>query len=329
VPAWKTAGFTGKITSYQPYSQSNYNGLIANLTRRFQGGLQMNLSYTWSKTMDDATAEVFATVLTPRRQQDSQCISCDMSRSALDRTHRLSLEALWDVPFYKHSHSFLKRNVIGNWQVAPIYTYESPEYATALSGVNSNLNGDTAAAIDRPLINPNGVKGTGTGSVRQINTAFACDPTAKSGPTFVTGKGVANGTSTVVTSCSGNTVGYTAGAISGSTFTPSNAYFVQAGLGTLPDAARNTLPIRPIDNLDLSAFKRITVFEHYSFQFGAQAFNVLNHAQYIPGTLDNVNATSYVASYNFQTVGSSFFNHPEKEFLNNARTLQLSGKITF
>jgi hypothetical protein len=315
VPAWLNAGFTSKITSYQPYSQSNYNGLIANLTRRFQGGLQMNLSYTWSKTMDDATAEVFATVLTPRRQQNSQCISCDMSRSALDRTHRLSLEALWDIPFYKHSNSFLKRNVIGNWQVAPIYTYESPEYATVLSGVNSNLNGDTAAAIDRPMINPNGVRGTGSNVTPVYNPALyqncsvAATPTTPAIP------------ATPTSQCNGNLVGYNA-------INP-NAYYIQAGKGTLPNAARNTLPIRPIDNFDLSAFKRITVFEHYSFQFGAQAFNVFNHAQYIPGTLDNVNATSYVASYNFQTVGSSFFNHPEKEFLNNARTMQLSGKITF
>jgi Carboxypeptidase regulatory-like domain len=306
VAPWLSAGFTGKITSYQPFSQSNYNGLIANLTRRFQGGLQMNLSYTWSKTMDDATAEVFATVLTPRRQQNSQCIACDYSRSALDRTNRLSLEALWDLPYYKHSNSFLMRNLVGNWQVAPIYTYESPEYATVLSGVNSNLNGDSGAAIDRTIINVNGVKGTGSGVDPVYNPALAANCGAGSPPTA---------------QCNGNLVGYSA-------INP-NAYFIQAGNGTLPNGSRNTLPIRPIDNFDLSAFKRITVFEHYSFQFGAQAFNVFNHAQYIPGTVDNVNATSYTASYNFQTVTSSAFNHPEKEFTNNARTMQLSGKITF
>jgi hypothetical protein len=318
VPAWLNApggGFTGTITSYQPFSQSDYNGLIANLTRRFQGGLQMNLSYTWSKTMDDATAEVFATVLTPRRPQNSQCVSCDMSRSALDRTNRLSLEALWDVPFYKHSHSFLMRNVVGNWQVAPIYTYESPEYANVLSGVNSNLNGDSGAAIDRTIINPNGVKGTGSGVNPVYNAALYqnCSIAATSTTPAVP--------ATPTSQCSGNLVGYNA-------INP-NAYYIQAGNGTLPNSARNTLPIRPIDNFDLSAFKRITVFEHYSFQFGAQAFNVFNHAQYIPGTVDNVNATSYTASYNFQTVTSSAFNHPEKEFTNNARTMQLSGKITF
>ena len=96
LPAFLAAGFTSKITSYQPYSSSNYNAFVANVTRRFVNGLQANLSYTWSKTMDDATAEVFATTLTPRRPQNSQDVNADYSRSALDRTHRLSLEAVYD-----------------------------------------------------------------------------------------------------------------------------------------------------------------------------------------------------------------------------------------
>ncbi len=111
--------------------------------------------------MDDATAEVFATTLTPRRPQNSQNVNADYSRSALDRTNRVSLEVVYDVQAFKHSSSFVKKNLIGNWTVSPIYTYESPEYATVLSNANSNLNGDSTA-IDRSIINPNGVKGTAT-----------------------------------------------------------------------------------------------------------------------------------------------------------------------
>jgi len=219
------------------------------------------------------------------------------------------------------------RNVVGNWKIAPIYTYESPEYATALSGANSNLNGDSGSAIDRPLINPNGVKGTATGTVPVLN-GVQCDPNATSGALAITGTGLAGGSG--APSCDANTVGYSAGAFnSGGTFVPSNAYYVQANNGTLPTASRNTLPIRPINNIDLSAFKSLTVREHYSFEFGAQAYNVLNHAQYIPGTIDNVNATSFTANYNFQTVTSAAFNQPQKVFTNNARTMQLSAKIVF
>jgi hypothetical protein len=334
VPAWhfpadNYGGFTAKVTSYQPYSESNYNAFIANLTRRLQKGFQMNLSYTWSKTMDDATDEVFATVLTPRRQQNHQCIACDYSRSALDRTHRISLEVVYDVPFYKTSSNFLMKNLVGNWVIAPVYTYESPEYATVLSGVNSVQNGDTAQAIDRPLVNPSGVKGTATGTVAIVNPSLVskCDPTATSGPSQITGKAAANGVYSV---CAYDVTGYSAGTLSGTAFTPvTNAYYVEANTGTQPTAARNTLPIRPIDNIDLSLFKRLTVREHYSLEVGIQTWNILNHAQYQPGTVDNVNGPSYTAAYSFQTVSSSSFNHPEKEFLNNPRTMQISGKIIF
>jgi hypothetical protein len=335
VPTFLAARFTSKITSYQPYSSSNYNGLIANLTRRYQNGLQLNFSYTYSKDMDDATAEVFATVLTPRRPQNSQNVANDYSRSALDRTHRITMELVYDLPYGKHSNNFIKKNLIGNWTIAPIYTYESPEYATTLSGVNSNLNGDSGAAIDRTIINPNGVKGTATGSVPVVNPAnqllCATDSSAVQ-------YGAANGNFRgLYTSCAADTIGYSAGAISATpgadpstaVFTPSNAYYVQAGLGTLPNAPRNSLAIRPIDDIDLSAYKSLTVFDHYSIQFGAQAFNLLNHPQYIPGTIDNVNATSYTSSYNFQTASSSFFNRPDKVFLNNARAMQLTAKFVF
>jgi Carboxypeptidase regulatory-like domain/TonB dependent receptor len=305
VPAFLAAGFTSKITSYQPYSSSNYNALVANVTRQFTEGLQTNFSYTYSKTMDDATAEVFATTLTPRRPQNSQNVAADYSRSALDRTHRISLEAVYDLQLYKHAHSFLLRNVVGNWTIAPIYTYESPEYATVLSGINSNLNGDSTA-IDRAIINPNGVKGTSSTVSAQhaTNLDSLCTP------------------GTELTTCTANVVGYVAD--------DPNAYYIAGGQGTLPNGARNTLPTRPINNFDMSALKRVTFHERYSVEFGAQAYNVLNHAQYTPGTVNNVNQTANTTTYiNFQTVGSGFFNQPGKVFLNNARTVQLSGKLYF
>jgi hypothetical protein len=303
VPGFLASGFTSKITSYQPYSNSNYNALIANVTRRFINGLQANLSYTYSKTLDNATAEVFATTLTPRRPQNSQNVGADYSRSALDRTHRISLEWVYDLQLYKHSNSFLMRNVVSNWTFAPIYTYESPEYATVLSNVNSNLNGDSSI-IDRTIINPNGVKGPPS----TVNAQYATNLASLCG--------------VGVTQCNANLVGYVAA--------NPNAYYIQAGAGTLPNGARNTLPTRPINNFDLAAYKRLTFHEHYSFEFGAQAYNVLNHAQYTPGTVNNINQTSNTTTYvNFQTVDNAFFGLPGKVFLNNARTMQLSAKLSF
>lgn len=151
IPAFAAAGFTRNITSFGPFAGSNYNALSGSLIRRFHNGLQLDAAYTWSKTMDNATADVFSTVLTPRRAQDWQNPGGEYSRSALDHTHRLSIETIYDLPFYKNRNWFLK-NLVGNWEVAPIYTYQSPEYATVTSGIDANLNGDSAG--DRTVITP-------------------------------------------------------------------------------------------------------------------------------------------------------------------------------
>jgi hypothetical protein len=324
VQAYSQAGLTAaSITSDMPFGGSNYNGLQTQLTRRFMNGLLINAAYTYSRTFDDSTADFNSTALNPRRPQDSQNLRADYSRSDLDRPHRLTLVAVYDVPFFKNSNFFM-RNLVGNWEVAPAYTFQSPQYTTVQSAADSNLNNDSAS--DRVFINPNGVKGTGTGVVALVNTATSC-------PAGTSTHGVANNTSTVVTSCAANTIGYTAGALTGPTsalvFSPSNAYYVAGGLGTNPTAARNSLPTGRINNLDLSAYKRISFHERYKIEVGVQAINSLNHPQYFPGSLDTVNSIASTGSRNFDTVTNSQFNQKRQVFSSNPRNLQLSGKIIF
>ena len=61
------------------------------------------------------------------------------------------------------------KNVIGNWNFSITYTYQSPEYATVQSGVDSNLNGDSAG--DRAIINPAGAANVGSGVTAITNAA--------------------------------------------------------------------------------------------------------------------------------------------------------------
>ncbi len=64
------------------------------------------------------------------------------------------------MPFFKNSN-WVAKNVLGNWELAPIYTYQTGEWATVESNVDANLNGD--AAGDRVILNPN-ASSSGTGS---------------------------------------------------------------------------------------------------------------------------------------------------------------------
>ncbi len=333
IPAYSAAGFTSNLVGFLPNGGSNYNGLQTQLTRRFQNGLLVNAAYTWSKTMDDTTADVNSTALHPRRVQDFQNLRAEYSRSALDRTHRFTVESVYDLPFFQRSN-FLLKNLLGNWEIVPVYTFQSPEYTTVQSAIDSNQNGDAAA--DRVFINPNGVRGTGGAVVAIVNPAFSCPLSATTGQQVFTGKGLVNGQSVVAGSCSGNIVGYTPGAIAGatiasSTFTASNPYYVQGGLGTIPNASRNSLPTGRTNDVDLSLYKRISFMDRYKVEVGAQAFNLLNHPQYLPGSLNTVNSigSASATSRLFDQVSSPKFNHKEQVFSSNPRTMQLSGKIIF
>jgi hypothetical protein len=159
--SWRSAGFTGNVVGFMPIGNSVYHGMALQLNRRFSNGLMFIGAYTWSHSMDDSTADVYSTVLTPRRGQDFQNTKADWSSSALDRRQRFSFSAVYELPFGKNNTSKAMKALIGGWQVSGTYIAESPEYATVQSGLDSNLNGDNAS--DRVIENPNGVKGTGSG----------------------------------------------------------------------------------------------------------------------------------------------------------------------
>ena len=160
--------FASSITSYQPYGKSLYHGLQTQVSRNFTNGLQFQVAWTWSHAWDNSTAEVFSTQLTPRRPQDFQDVAGDYGTSALDRRHRVTVELLYDVTAFKNSN-WLMKNVVGNWEVAPVYTFQSPEYWTVQSGIDANLNGD--AATDRAIFNPGGVPGSASTVSALTNSA--------------------------------------------------------------------------------------------------------------------------------------------------------------
>jgi hypothetical protein len=291
LPQYYNAGFQSKITSYQPWGWSLYNALDVQVDRRLTRGLLMRGAYTWSHNIDNSTAEFATNYFTPRRAENSLDLTPDKSSSALDRRQRLTLTVLYDLPFYAHSQNYFLRNVVGNWEVAPVYTYQAPEYYTVQSGIDATLNGDGQ------------------------NTDRAIDNTA----------GVPNTSSTVtaLTNSAGQTVAYLAN--------NPKAQYIQAGLGAYPNVGRNTLPGRPIDDIDMTLAKRVTFHERYRVEFLAQFFNVFNHAQFVPDSIDNVfNNNFFSPSYRTMLLtGNSAFNNPEAVLSSNPRTIQLALKLKF
>ncbi len=166
-PQYLNAGFQSLITGFMPQGNSTYHGLATQATRRFSNGLQFIGSYTWSHNIDDSTAETFSTVTTPRRAQDAQNLRAERADSALDHRQRLTFAMIYDLPFLKHGNWFMK-NVVGNWEIAPIVTYQTGTWATVQSVADANLNADSAG--DRAVINPAGTVNVGSGVTELKNS---------------------------------------------------------------------------------------------------------------------------------------------------------------
>lgn len=290
VPAFYNAGFRSTITSYLPIGNSTYHGWANQLTRRFSNGLQFVGAYTWSHAIDDSTADVFSTYSTPRRPQDSQNLRADRSSSALDHRNRITIAAIYDLPFFKHSSWFMK-NLVGNWEFAPIYTYQTGTLFTVQSGLDSNLNGDSAP--DRAIVNPNGGN-----------------------------PNIGSGTS-ALTNSAGATVAYLV--------KNPNALYVATPTGALATSGRDTSALPPIDDIDLTAAKRFTITERANLEFSARFFNILNHAQYTGGLLNDIapNGAGSVAQSLFFRPTSPTFGDPSQAFSSNPRAITLALKLVF
>ena len=61
------------------------------------------------------------------------------------------------------------KNIVGNWEFAPIYTYQTGTLVDVQSGVDSNLNGDSAG--DRVFVNPSGRSNIGSGVTALTNSS--------------------------------------------------------------------------------------------------------------------------------------------------------------
>jgi hypothetical protein len=287
-------GFPNAIVGYHPWGNSRYDGLAVQMNKRYSKSFSYILAYTWSHNFDDSTATNFSTILSPRRAQDFQDMRAEWASSALDRRHRLTFSPTYDFRPFQNRDWFMK-NLVGNWSTSFTYTFQSPEFATVQSGVDSNMNGDS---LDRSIINPSGAATVGT-SVTAYNAA---------------GQKVATGDASTVAYVANNP----------------NARYIVAQSGALSNSGRNTLPLDHTNNFDVALMKRINLSEAKRFEFGAQAYNVFNHSQFVGGYLSDVSTyTTNAISRNFLIPGNSAFGGYQQFFPSNSRQMQLVARFIF
>ena len=305
---YSAEGFVGGLVSAFPgVGNSIYHAGSVELKRRFSKGLFMMANYTWSRTIDDSTNELFSSLVNPRRPQNPYNLKNERGLSALDMPHKFSLSWTYEIPKMFSTNSFANKMVDG-WQISGSYLAQTGQPITALAG--QDANGDFDAAGDRALLNPNGSGLTGT----RVNFVLR-DPST--GKTSIVTSVADDGSDDV------NVVGYVAA--------NPNAKFVVAMPGTPDDGkrvGRNTIRTLGLNNWNISILKNFKVQEQKEFQFRAEFFNAFNHRQFSLGLPSYEQSTDNALSSSYANVSALQF-LDAGQFSGGNRTVQLSLKFVF
>jgi hypothetical protein len=103
------------IFAQDTIANSNYNSLQASLEKRFTHGLQFQLAYTYSKSIDNASS--FENILKPI------CDRCNRSLSLFDARHRFVISYLWELPI--PAYNGFKGKIANGWAVSGITSFQS------------------------------------------------------------------------------------------------------------------------------------------------------------------------------------------------------------
>ncbi len=230
---------------------ADYNALQVILRRRSASGLQYQVFYTYSQSID--TKSIIAggeSRQEPNTVLDFLNPARDRGRSSFDARHNVVPTITYPFPFH-FQHKALGL-IAGGWTVNGIGTFRTGEPFTERLGFNNSKNGDRWSP-DRPNLNP----------------GFSNNPT--SGVT----KGCTTAAGTIIPA--GQKLG-----------TPDLFYdpcaFSYPTPGTYGNLGRNTLTGPRLFNVDFSADKGFRLTEAMNLQFRAEIFNLLDEAHFYAPT---------------------------------------------
>jgi hypothetical protein len=225
-------------------ASSTYNSLQVTGNKTFSRGLQFQASYTWSKSIDNAS-DFFPSIQANDNSfaQDESALAAERAVSNFDIRHRIIVTGVWQVPFFRGRKGVAGKALDG-WSFESVNLWQSAVPATLLAGNTiHDLNGKPVAVADVNLdgnfISPG-----------LDNTRANCDP---AGTHF--------------------TLGDPAG-ISG---------FSRPFLGNDGTCGRNSVRMNSLTNFDWSFFKDTELAESgpwgsgpWKLQFRAEMYNIFN-----------------------------------------------------
>lgn len=226
----------------QSKGYSNYHGAQFSLTKRFSKGLQFNVAYTFSKSIDIMSSDPGSTAGGGKpdvpntgfiAQGDGRNIENNKGLSDFDRTHRFSTNFVWEIPTGGSNNAFIK-----GWSISGFFQAQSGTPFTVFASEPEISNVSQLTDLTR-----------GSGGLYRLG--FGRPNIACTADQAVSGASTTN-VIVVDRNCFGSPLG---------------------GFGNL---GRNTFR-GPLQNrLDLSFAKSTKINERMSFEFGFDFFNVFD-----------------------------------------------------
>jgi hypothetical protein len=290
-----------RVTAFTNNAHSNYNGGMVSLKHDGQG-LKAQISYTYSHSLDmisnGGEGEPFngGSVLnqvTPTLGTGN----LNYSNSDYDIRNNLVGDLVYEEPFFK-SGNVISHNLLGGWVLGAKTYYRSGEPFSITNATLANFGYTNLGTTFMPQTVSSG---------KLVNTT-ASNP---KGAVAATGLG----------DCT-QYVGFDS--LSSNNPCGADANVIQ---GTFGNVRRNALYGPHYVNTDLSLLKKIINKERLTFQIGANAYNVWNHANFA-----NPNSVLGSSSFGLITNVVSPPTSPYGSFQGAAvtqRVLQVHGKITF
>ncbi|HXD33138.1 MAG TPA: TonB-dependent receptor [Pyrinomonadaceae bacterium] len=137
----------GPISQFETTARSRYDALQVQLRGRmkFLGTTQYQVSYTFSKSTDDAS-DVFDLAGSSSLPQNSLAPSGEYAPSNFDARHRFAYSYVTDAPHFKNR---TVQAILGNLQIAGTGQFQTGQPFTVNSIFDVNLDGNLTDRLDR------------------------------------------------------------------------------------------------------------------------------------------------------------------------------------
>ena len=250
---------------------STYHALQTEITRRMRSGLQMQFSYTFSKSLSNTTGDA-QSGLEPLLDNNNPGL--EYARSPFDQNHVFKANYYYELPYGKGkrwSGNKFTNTVIGGWSVSGIWSYESGSPYSILSGYGT-LN----RAARSTSTNTASIVGSGGNALKSLTDSL-----------FMTGNGPYFISPSLI-----NISGDGRGAAPAGSSPFAGQIFFNPVAGQVGSSQRRMFSGPWQWSWDASMMKSFNITERHHLDMHFDFFNYMNHPTfYVPPTSGDYGAT--------------------------------------